>query len=181
MRFVHEGEDDVRLVRVRLCELSPERDEVVVGRAAVVCAALADGVAVPAGVVVDVDYAMRAGGEAGLHEVVVVGEECRVKLTAKVMIDEILPADGEAEDVEVVVVGEVLHLTWADACWAVCAAAVTLRTSIVNLGMEKTNMTAGGITHVVCAAEIAACNIYSCELHLRHGSDDKEACNHEAY
>ena len=163
-----------------MCELSPERDEVVVGRAAIVGAALTDGVAVLAGVIVDVDYAVGAGGEAGLDEVVVVGEEGGVKLTAEIMVDEVLPADGEAEDVEVVVVGEVLHLAWSYACWTTCAATVALRTRFLNFGMEKMNMMAGRITYVVCAAEIAACYIYSCELHLRHSSDDEEACDHEA-
>jgi len=34
----------------------------------------------------------------------------------------------------------------------------------------------GRSTNVVCAAEITSCDIDPCELHLRYGSGDEEAC-----
>lgn len=49
--FVHDAEDDLGAGGVFLRQLGPERDELVVGRAA-----LADDLAVPAGVVVDLIF-----------------------------------------------------------------------------------------------------------------------------
>ena len=122
MGLVHQTEDDVGLVGVRLRELGPDGDEVVVGRSTV----LANNAAVPAGIVVDVDDAVSAGGEAGLDQTIVVGKECRVKLTAELMGDEVLPAYRKAENVEAVVIGEMLHLTRTYACGTIRAATVTL-------------------------------------------------------
>ena len=105
VRFVDDAEYDARVRGVVFCELGPEAGELLVGGAA-----LADYAAVPAGVVVDVDYAVCARGEAGLHFVVVGFEVCGVEGPAKGVVDEVLPGDVESEDVEVVVADEVLHL-----------------------------------------------------------------------
>ena len=119
--LVHQAEDDVGLAGVGLGELGPEGGEVVVGGAA-----LADDVAVPAGVVVDVDDAVGAGGQAGSHDVVVGGEEVGVERTAEHSVDEVLPADGEAEDIEAVISGEMVHLIRSHARRTVCATAGSL-------------------------------------------------------
>ena len=89
MRLVHGAEDDVRLVGVLGRELAPDGVELRVRGAA-----LADDAAVPASVVVQVDDAVRARSQAGLHELVVAGEESRVEGAAEGVGDEVLPANG---------------------------------------------------------------------------------------
>lgn len=103
--LVHDAEDDVGVVGVLGGKRRPESGELVVGRAA-----LADDLAVPAGIVVDVQDALGPGGEAARHQVVVVGEVGGVEVTADDAVGEVLPADAETEHVQVVVAREVLHL-----------------------------------------------------------------------
>lgn len=58
----------------------------------------------------DVDDAACAGGEAGLHELVVLVGFGGVKGAADLVVDEPLPGDGQAENVELVVIDKVRHL-----------------------------------------------------------------------
>ena len=135
VRLVHEAEDDVALRGVALSELGPQVAELLVR-----WPALGDDTAVPAGVVVDVENAFSASGNACLHELVVSAEEGLVEWAAEVVVEEILPADGEAEDVKMVVAGEMLHLRRADCCWAVgsCGIALILLFSILrDIGYNK--------------------------------------------
>lgn len=113
VRLVHQAEDDVALRGVFLRQLGPEVAEVVVR-----WAALADDAAVPAGVVVHVQDAVRPGRETRLHDMVVGAEEGLVERTSEVVVDEVLPSDGKAEKVELVIVHKVLHLRRSDRAWA---------------------------------------------------------------
>lgn len=108
--LVHDAKDDVGVVGVLRRERRPQRRELVVGGAA-----LADDLAVPARVVVDVDDALGARREAARHEGVVAGEVGGVEVAADDAVGEVLPADGEAEHVEVVARRKVLHLRRAGA------------------------------------------------------------------
>ena len=87
--LVHRAEDDVGLAGVLGRELAPDGVELRVRGAA-----LPDDAAVPAGVVVQVDDAVGAGCQAGLHELIVAGEEGGVEGAAERVGDEVLPAHG---------------------------------------------------------------------------------------
>lgn len=71
---------------------------------------LANDVAIPARVVVQVDDALGAGIQARLHQRIVLGEICGVEVDAELVVRQVLPCDGQAEDVQSEVVPEVLHL-----------------------------------------------------------------------
>ena len=86
MRLVHEAKDDLVIVGVLLGQANPEIDEVLVGRTA-----LADDATVPAAKVVDVNHAVGARVEAGLHEKVKVAKVGVVELAADLVIDNVLP------------------------------------------------------------------------------------------
>lgn len=103
--LVHDAEDDVGVVGVLCSKRRPERGKLVVGGTA-----LADDLAVPAGVVVDVDDALGSRGEAARHQVVVVGKVGGVEVAADDVVGEVLPADAETKHVQVVAAREVLHL-----------------------------------------------------------------------
>lgn len=77
VRLVHDLKNDVGVVLVLCRELGPERHELVVCRPA-----LADDAAVPAGKVVYVEHAVRAGREALLHYLVVFAKVGGVELAA---------------------------------------------------------------------------------------------------
>ena len=104
--LVHQAESDLALRRVLGRDLGPDISELVVG-----WAALADDLAVPAGVVVEVDEADSAGGQAALDELVVGSSDSGIKGTTELVADKVLPSDGKTVDVKLVILGEVLHLS----------------------------------------------------------------------
>lgn len=106
VRLVHDAKCHLRGRGVLGGELRPERGELSVGHAG-----LPYDVTVPASVVVDVDDAEGgAGGEAVLHQGVVVAKVGGIEGAAEVVVDEVLPADRKAESVQAVLGHEVLHL-----------------------------------------------------------------------
>jgi hypothetical protein len=107
MGLVHDAESDLRLGSILGSQLRPDGSELSVGGTT----AAANNLAVPAGVVVEVEDAeLGARVQAVGHLLVVLGEEARVEGAAEVLVDEVLPADGETEGVELVVLDEVVHL-----------------------------------------------------------------------
>lgn len=103
--LVHQAERDVLLRLVLGSDLRPD-----IGELGVCGSTLTDDAAVPAGVVVQVDDAEGAGGQAALHQLVVSSENGSIKSTAKCVLGEILPADGQAVGVKLIGGGKVLHL-----------------------------------------------------------------------
>jgi hypothetical protein len=105
--LVHETESDLGLRSVLGSKLRPHRGELSVGGTT----AAANNLAVPAGVVVEVeDTELSTGVQAVGHLLIVLGEEGGVEVTAELAVDKVLPANGETESVELVVLDEVLHL-----------------------------------------------------------------------
>ena len=108
-RLVHDAKGDLVVALVLGSNLRPKAGEVSVGGTA-----LANDLAVPAGVVVDVDNAEScAGGQAVLDLLVVDSPVGGAEGAADLVVDEELPADGDAEGVEAVVLDEVVHLVEA--------------------------------------------------------------------
>jgi hypothetical protein len=103
--LVHQAESDVLLRCVLGRDLGPDIGELVVS-----WAALADDLAVPAGVVVEVNEADGAGGQAALDKLVVGSSDGGVKGTAELASSKMLPADGKTVYVELVILSEMLHL-----------------------------------------------------------------------
>lgn len=107
--LVHETKGNLVVALVLGSNLRPKAGEVSVGGTA-----LANDLAVPAGVVVDVDNAeSSAGGQAVLDLLVVDGPVGGAEGAANLVVDEELPADGNTEGVESVVLDEVVHLVEA--------------------------------------------------------------------
>jgi hypothetical protein len=92
--LVHEAKGNLVVALVLGSNLRPKAGKVSVGGTA-----LANDLAVPAGVVVDVDNAESSAGGQAVLDLLVVDEE--------------LPADGDTEGVEAVVLDEVVHLVEA--------------------------------------------------------------------
>ena len=108
-RLVHDAKGDLVVALVLGSNLRPKAGEVSVSGTA-----LANDLAVPAGVVVDVDNAERsAGGQAVLDLFVVDGPVGGAEGAADLVVDEELPANGDTEGVEAVVLDEVVHLVEA--------------------------------------------------------------------
>ena len=108
-RLVHEAKGDLVVALVLGSNLRPKAGELSVSGTA-----LANDLAVPAGVVVDVDNAeSSAGGQAVLDLGVVDSPVGGAKGAADRLVDEELPADGDTEGVEAVVRDEVVHLVEA--------------------------------------------------------------------
>lgn len=68
----------------------------------------------------NINYTIRAGGQARLHKAVVLGEVASIEGASKLVVDQILPSDGQTEHIELIIVNEVLHLCsrinrWIDA------------------------------------------------------------------
>jgi hypothetical protein len=103
--LVHQAKGNVLLRCVLGCDLGPDIGELRVG-----WAALADDLAVPSGVVVEVEKADGTGGQAALDELIVGCAYGGVEGTSESVAGEMLPADRQTVDVELVVLGEVLHL-----------------------------------------------------------------------
>jgi hypothetical protein len=104
--LVHKAKGNLVVALVLGSNLRPKAGEVRISGTA-----LANDLAVPAGVVVDVDNAERsAGGQAVLDLLVVDGPVGGAEGAADLVVDEELPADGDAEGVEAVVLDEVVHL-----------------------------------------------------------------------
>ena len=106
MRFVHQSEHYSLLFGILRGKLFPQACEIVVCGPAIG----ADEFPVPAGVVVDVDYAVGAGVKAALHQSVVALEVGFVERAAELVVDKELPSDRQTEDVELVVLDEMSHL-----------------------------------------------------------------------
>ena len=84
--------------------MAPQACQIFVGWAAT---ALANDLAVPAGVVVDVDYAeLGTSVYAALDQPIVGLEIGAVECAAQLVVDEILPGDGQTERIEAVVIDE---------------------------------------------------------------------------
>lgn len=109
IRLVHEAKGDICFPSVRLRELGPEGDEIVVGRASLAYNAVYNAV-VPTSIVVNIYDAERTGVKAASHNLIVIGEEARIELTAELTGDEVLPAYGKAKNIEAVVIDKVSHL-----------------------------------------------------------------------
>lgn len=108
-RLVHDAKGDLVVALVLGSNLRPKAGEVSVGGTA-----LANDLAVPAGVVVDVDNAKSSAcGQAVLDLLVVDGPVGGAEGAADLVVDEELPADGDTEGVEAVVLDEVVHLVKA--------------------------------------------------------------------
>jgi hypothetical protein len=105
VRLVHQAESDVLLRCVLGRDLGPDIGELVVS-----WAALADDLAVPAGVVMEVNEADGAGSQTAFDKLVVGSSDGGVKGTAQVIGSKMLPADGKTVDVELVILSEMLHL-----------------------------------------------------------------------
>ena len=105
VRFVHQPHYNFLLVRILLREFLPQ-----VGEDVRAGTSLADDLAIPACVVVDVNDTVCSGLEARLHQLIICGEVSFVQL-AKLVVRKILPAYGQAEYIELVDLGKVLHLT----------------------------------------------------------------------
>ena len=116
--LVHDTKGNLVVVGVLGSELRPEGAELGVG-----WATLADDLAVPAGVVVDInDTKGSTRIQAASDETVVVGKVGRVKSSTKHVVDEVLPADWETESVKLGVLDEVVHLGGASSSDIVSAA-----------------------------------------------------------
>lgn len=108
-RLVHDAKGNLVVALVLGGNLRPKAGELSVGGAA-----LTDDLAVPAGVVVDVNNAeSSACGQAVLDLLVVDSPVGGAESAADLVVDEELPADGDAEGVEAVVLDEVVHLVKA--------------------------------------------------------------------
>lgn len=104
-RLIHDGESDLRLALVLGRNLRPKA-----GKVAVRGTALANDLAVPAGVVVDVDDAHGSTGIQAALDLLVVCSPVVSLEAATGSVHEVLPADGNTEGVEAIIVDEVLHL-----------------------------------------------------------------------
>ena len=123
-RLVHDAKGDLVVALVLGGNLRPKAGEVSVGGTA-----LADNLAVPAGVVVDVDNTeSSAGGQAVLDLLVVDSPVGGAEGTADLVVDEELPADGDTEGVETVILDEVVHLV--EAVLAGCEAGARVASAI---------------------------------------------------
>ena len=107
MGFVHKAESNLGLRSILGSKLAPDRSELSVGGTTTA----ANNLAVPAGVVVEVeDTELGARVQAVGHLLVVLGKEGAVEVAAEVLVDEVLPANGDTEGVELVILDKVLHL-----------------------------------------------------------------------
>ena len=123
-RLVHDAKGDLVVALVLGGNLRPKAGELSVGGTA-----LANDLAVPAGVVVDVDNAEgSAGGQAVLDLLIVDGPVGGAEGAADLVVDEELPADGDTEGVEAVVLDEVVHLV--EAVLAGCEAGARVASAI---------------------------------------------------
>lgn len=82
MGFVHDSEHDSPFVFIFLSELSPDACELLVR-----WASLANDLPIPTPVVVDVEYAMGAAAQTGLHQKIVQREVTLVKASSYFMVD----------------------------------------------------------------------------------------------
>lgn len=108
MRLIHETHYDVLFFGVLGCQVTPQAGEVFI-----LGSTLANDLSIPAGVVMDVNDTMGAGGQARLHQVIVFREISGVKLATEFVADEVLPAYGQPESIQAVVLDEVFHLASA--------------------------------------------------------------------
>ena len=115
MRLIHQAHNNSTMSSVIRSQLLPQAREIIIGRST----RSTNNTPVPASVIVDINYAMRACRQAGLHQLVVLSEIRGVERAAELVVDEILPCYGEPEDVKFVVHGEVVHLPRAIAA-AIC-------------------------------------------------------------
>lgn len=123
-RLVHDAKGNLVVALVLGGNLRPKAGEVSVGGTA-----LANDLAVPAGVVVDVDNAEgSAGGQAVLDLLVVDSPVGGAEGAADLVVDEELPADGDTEGVEAIVLDEVVHLV--EAVLAGCEAGARVASAI---------------------------------------------------
>jgi hypothetical protein len=89
--LVHDAEYNLGVRLVFRSQLAPETRKIFVGRTATT---LADNLAVPAGIIVDVDYAeLGTSVYAALHESIVGLEIGAVECAAQLVVDEVLPCD----------------------------------------------------------------------------------------
>lgn len=104
-RLVHDAESNLGATLVFGSNLRPQASKVLIGRAT-----LADDVAVPAGVVVQVNDAhLSTSIQAALNLRIERRPVVRVEGAADA-VHKVLPAHGNAEGVQAVIVDEVLHL-----------------------------------------------------------------------
>ena len=97
--LIHQAHDDLAIRRILRSQLLPQAREVIVGRTA---RSTNDG-SVPASVIMNINYAMRACRQASLYKLVVLSKIRSIERAAKLIVDEVLPCDGQSEDVEFVV------------------------------------------------------------------------------
>jgi hypothetical protein len=109
MRLIHKPHHDLTFSSILLGQLLPQSRKIVIGRSST----LTDDIPVPAGIIMNIDNAMRASLQTSLHQDVILGEIRRVKSPTELVVDQVLPGDGQPEDVEFVFSGEVGHLAWA--------------------------------------------------------------------
>lgn len=105
MWFVHDAEDDIRIVRVFGSEGRPQRRELIIRGTA-----LADDAAIPTGVVMDVEDTLGARVEAARHEVIVLAKIRGVQIATHDIVREVLPAHCDTKHVKIIVAGKMLHL-----------------------------------------------------------------------
>lgn len=105
-RLVHDPERDLRIALVLCGKLRPQRSELNVR-----WTTLTDDLAVPPGIVVDIDDThLRSCLQAALDKSVVGGKVGRVQRAAEIAVEQILPTDWQAEDIQAIVVDKMLHL-----------------------------------------------------------------------
>ena len=106
MRLIHQPHNNLTLSSILRSQLLPQTRKVLIGRPST----LANDFPVPAGIIMNINNAVRACLQASLHQQVVRAEILGVESPAEFVIDQVLPCDGKAEDVEFVFGGKVDHL-----------------------------------------------------------------------
>lgn len=138
-RLVHDTESHFAVASIFGGNLTPQARELGVS-----WPALSDDIAIPPGVIVDVDDAhLGTRAQAALHQIIVGGEVRGVEGTAQVVVDEVLPRDWQTESVEAVVGDEVVHL--------------------VDAGLAGWVGGGEGACSVCAAAEVEACGVGECD------------------
>lgn len=140
MGLVHDAEHNLVVVGVLSSQLAPQASKLLVGGTA-----LANDLAVPSSVVVNVKDTHLSDVQAALHQVVVGTKVRAVEGTTKVVVDQVLPTNWQAEGVKPIIIDEVLHL------------GDTIVTWVAHAGDR-----AGAVRR---AAEVKASNVHTSVLH----------------
>jgi len=104
VRLIHQPKYYFLLGWILCSKLLPKIGELVIGRAI-----LPHNLAVPATIVMDIDYTMSTSLETGSHELIVIGEVAVVQWISGI-IDEVLPSHSKTKAVQLVILRKVLHL-----------------------------------------------------------------------